>query len=181
MTPKRPRRICLYGGPGCGKSTVAASLFASMKAKGHEIEYVTEYVKNWTFLRRPPEGFDQIYLFGKQMNREDVVLRYNNSFVVVTDSPLFMSCCYAEKYGTIGWSHLWGIAEEFEQVYPSVHIFLKRPAAYKESARFQGLSAAKDMDSFSRECLSKRSLSLSEFACTETDRILAFVEPLVIQ
>jgi hypothetical protein len=169
----------MMGGPGCGKSTVAAWMFASMKAKGHEIEYVTEVVKNWTFLRRPPEGFDQIYLFGKQMNREDIVLRYKDNFLVVTDSPLFMSCCYAEKYKTIGWAHLWGIAEEFEQVYPAIHIFLKRPDSYKETARFQGEMAAKDMDSFCRESLSKRGIHFNEFACTDTVKIGEFVEPLV--
>ena len=174
-----PKRICIYGGPGSGKSTVAAWLFASMKAKGEEIEYITEYAKSWTFLRRPPAGFDQVYLFGKQMNREDIVLRYSNKFMIVTDSPLFLSCCYAEKYETIGWPHLWGIAKEFEQVYPSINIVLKRPDTYKGLARFQDETAARNMDSFCRESLFRRGIKFSEFSCTQTEEIGAFVELMV--
>jgi len=181
MTTNKPRRISMYGGPGSGKSAVAAWLFASMKSQHRDIEYVTECVKAWTFLRRPPEGFDQIYLFGKQMNREDIVLRYDDKFMVVTDSPLFMSCCYAEKYGTIGWPHLWGIAEEFERIYPSVHIFVQRPDNYKGSARFQNESAAKEMDSFCREALAKRGVHPVEFPCTDTIGIGEYVDQMVRQ
>lgn len=170
------RRICLHGGPGCGKSTVAAWLFSSMKAENVEVEYVTEYVKNWTFLRRPPEGFDQIYLFGKQMNREDVVLRYDDEFVIVTDSPLFLSCCYAEKYETIGWQHLWGIARDFEQVYPSVNILLSRPESYTSKGRFQDEAQAKEMDAFCKHRLLSEGLNLVELPCTKLEEIKKFVE-----
>ena len=38
--------INLFGGPGCGKSTTAADLFARMKLRGLSVELVTEYAKD---------------------------------------------------------------------------------------------------------------------------------------
>ena len=38
--------INLFGGPGCGKSTIAAELFAILKKQGYEVELVTEYAKD---------------------------------------------------------------------------------------------------------------------------------------
>ena len=38
--------INLLGGPGCGKSTVAAGIFHQLKSLGYSTELVTEYVKD---------------------------------------------------------------------------------------------------------------------------------------
>ena len=37
--------INLIGGPGCGKSTIAAELFSRLKKMGVTCELVTEYIK----------------------------------------------------------------------------------------------------------------------------------------
>ena len=48
---KRTKIVNLYGGPGTGKSTTAAALFAEMKIRGVNCEYIQEYAKDkaWEF------------------------------------------------------------------------------------------------------------------------------------
>lgn len=64
--------INLYGGPGTGKSTTAGALFAEMKFRGINCEYVQEYAKDkaWEFgtnhLGIPKVFQAQEYIFGKQ-------------------------------------------------------------------------------------------------------------------
>ena len=38
--------INLFGGPGCGKSTTMARLFADLKARGYNVEMVSEFAKD---------------------------------------------------------------------------------------------------------------------------------------
>ena len=57
------RRICFYGAPGSGKSTVASYIFAELKMLNYNVEFVSEYVKRWTFIKREPQPFDQVFLF----------------------------------------------------------------------------------------------------------------------
>ncbi len=147
------RRICLYGGPGVSKSTTAAGLFYALKQESLEskviVELVQEYVKNWAYQKREPTGTDQVYLFAKQLHKEEVLLR-NGVDMVITDSPLAMSVCYAEKKAskTVATS-LRAIATEFEGTYPGLHLFIVRGnRPYIDKGRYETLEQAKSMDKF---------------------------------
>lgn len=43
---QRTLHVILYGGPGVGKSTVAAGVFAKLKQTGVRVELITEYAKD---------------------------------------------------------------------------------------------------------------------------------------
>lgn len=88
--------INLLGGPGTGKSTTAAALFAEMKMRGLHVEHVQEYVKIWAWEGRPVDDFDQLYIFAKQARKERQL--YGKVDFIVTDSPVFLSGFYEEKY-----------------------------------------------------------------------------------
>lgn len=92
--------INLYGGPGTGKSTTAAWLFALLKARGINAEYVQEYVKQWAWEERQPVKYDQFYFFGKQSRKEYSL--FKNVDVIITDSPVSLSSYYAKLFGTKG-------------------------------------------------------------------------------
>jgi len=83
------RRICLFGGPGCGKSTTAAYVYSQLKRLGCSVELIQEYVKAWAYEKREVTSFDQVYLLAKQIRMEDLALRNGVKFVV-TDSPVYM-------------------------------------------------------------------------------------------
>ena len=68
--------INLYGGPGVGKSTVAAELFSLMKKENYNVEFVTEHAKELTYEGRYNVlDQDQLYVFAKQHRK---ILRLKN-------------------------------------------------------------------------------------------------------
>jgi len=87
--------VCLYGGPGCGKSTTCAGLFANLKQDGVSCEQVLEYAKDLIWEGNKVKLEDQIYIFGKQNRRTNLVLGQVD--VIVTDSPLLLSIIYGAK------------------------------------------------------------------------------------
>ena len=114
---KKIRRINLFAGPGAGKSTACAQLFSRMKLAGFNVERVTEYVKAWAILERKIKKFDQVYFWGKQMNREYICL-----------ALMDLSC-------------------SFENMYPSLNIFLNRgDKEYHTEGRYQTPEEAYGID-----------------------------------
>lgn len=88
--------VNLFGGPGCGKSTLAAGLFAYLKHEHVNVELVTEYAKDLTWqghqdvLRK-----EQLFVFAEQHRR--IARLLGKVDVIVTDSPLLLTCVYLDK------------------------------------------------------------------------------------
>jgi len=142
--------INLYGGPGTGKSTTSADLFAQLKREGVNAELVSEYVKQWAWERRKPVNYDQFYFFGKQSRKEYSL--FDQVDVVVTDSPVPICAYYAKAFGTPKQAELF---VEMTKVYyqmcendghTHVHYFLNRVKPYNPSGRFQTEAQAKQID-----------------------------------
>lgn len=149
------RRINFYGGAGCGKSTTAAWLFAQMKMDGYNVEHIQEFVKTWTYEHKVPKSFDQIHLLGQQMYKEDIVLR-NDVDHLVTDCPIFLGACYSMYHNFAGWGHVVGLAKCFDDVYPSLNLFIDRgDKPYKAHGRFQTAEEARKIDEYVKEKLSE--------------------------
>lgn len=140
--------VNLYGGPGTGKSTTAGALFAEMKYRGVNCEYVQEYAKDkaWEFgtnhLGVPKVFQAQEYIFGKQHFRirrcaADVDL-------VITDCPLFLGMVYMPDDFPI--PSLRGAIREAYDMYDNLDVFLTRTKAYNTKGRFQTEDEAKGLD-----------------------------------
>jgi RecA/RadA recombinase len=142
--------INLYGGPGTGKSTVAAEIFVALKQKGVNAELVNEYVKQWAWENRTPVKYDQFYFFGKQTRKEYSL--FGKVAVAVSDSPAAICGVYAQLYGTPHQAVLFrsmvltylDMVRENGQNY--VHVFLERVKPYNAAGRFQTEDQAKDVD-----------------------------------
>lgn len=85
--------INLYGGPGVGKSSVAAQLFYEMKKAGYKVELVTEYAKDLVYSEEFFKLKDQLMVFAKQHHKL-WKLRGKVDYAIV-DSPLPLSLVYA--------------------------------------------------------------------------------------
>lgn len=90
--PKRSKVINLFGGPGCGKSTLAASIFSTLKNKGYEAELVPEYAKKCVWTGTESILDDQLYVFAKQHHMIQA-LDGQVDYIIV-DSPLLLSTVY---------------------------------------------------------------------------------------
>lgn len=91
------RIICLYGGPGSGKSKHMHGLVYKLKDKGFRAEANHEYIKDWIWERREHKPGDQTYFFAKQARKERVYINNELDFIV-TDSPLILTHFYGLKY-----------------------------------------------------------------------------------
>lgn len=87
--------VNLFGGPGCGKSTVATGLFSQMKQKRISSEYVSEYAKEITWEGTQALLENQIHVFAEQFRRQYRLLGKVN--YIVTDSPLLLSAVYFDR------------------------------------------------------------------------------------
>lgn len=138
------RRINILAGPGAGKSTLAARLFSELKSDGYDVEHITEYIKTWAYQKRKPQSFDQLYVFAKQLNSEDLALREVNH--IITDSPLIVNVAYSQFYGCNFAPELLSIVNRFEQKYPSLNLFIERSVEYVDKGRYQTPAEAIEFD-----------------------------------
>jgi hypothetical protein len=128
--------INFFGGPGCGKSTMAANLFAEMKYLGLDVELVTEYCKTFTY--RPAEFPNQEKIF---LNQTTPMLRcYGKVDFIVTDAPVFLSYIYGGNSFKLP-------ARAFHRyLSPSFNIFIKRVKGYNPLGRIHSESEAIEKD-----------------------------------
>lgn len=142
---KLKKVINIFGGPGTGKSTLAAALFAKMKIGGLSVELVSEYAKQMVFENRDNVlKDDQLYIFAKQ-HRKLLVLR-NTVDYVITDSPFIQGFVYLRQntqsiYNENEFGNL--IKGTFNS-YPNLNIFLEKSSAvkYEQMGRYQDEASA---------------------------------------
>ncbi|QIG70776.1 P-loop NTPase domain-containing protein [Rhizobium phage RHph_I1_18] len=84
--------INILGGPGAGKSTTAAEVFAILKRRGMSVELCTEYAKVKTYEGHHNILGDQLYMLAKQ-NRMQARVKDKVDFII-TDSPLLLCMIY---------------------------------------------------------------------------------------
>jgi len=169
------RRINLYGGPGCRKSTMAAYIYSQLKGMQCTVELVQEFVKTWAYEKREPSSFDQLYLFARQVRMEDIVLR-NGVDYVITDSPIGLAICYSQAYGFVQWPALTILAQEFERIYPSLNLFFDRGGTkYEAHGRYQTEEEAIQMDKLILAYLGVNQLPYQVVNCGDVDTIMSLV------
>ena len=160
--------ICLYGGPGSGKSTVCAGLYYNLKLLGKECEMNREYIKDWIFSDRKVKPGDQSYFFAKMARKERIYMDYGLDFII-TDSPLILTHFYGLKY------------DRFEQLtntslamlaahhkycqelgYKVDHFLLGRTKPYSDSGRYQTEEVAKSFDDEIKDMLKHFNIKYTE-------------------
>jgi predicted ATPase len=140
--------VNLFGGPGTGKSTTAAELFAVMKKQGKNVELVTEYAKDLTYEgRRNILESDQLYIFAKQHRRMKRL--HGQVDYIVTDSPLFLSVVYARYFSDQDHGSFIDLVIDTHNKYDNLNIFIERDLeehSYKEHGRSQTEDEAITLD-----------------------------------
>jgi nicotinamide riboside kinase len=164
--------ISLFGGPGTGKSTVAAGLFSELKLRGKSAELVQEYVKSWAWRNIQVGAWDQLYILGKQAHREAVL--YGKVEFIVTDCPLLLSGFYEQKYSdcTVTSNAVFGFIEYTKKFGVDRHNFwLTRQKKYDPNGRYQTEAQATEVDSELESWLVKNQVPFEDIRVEDGKRV----------
>ena len=138
--PKRPLVVNLFAGPGAGKSTGAAFLFAFLKLQKVNVELVTEFAKELAW--EGDKEFmanNQPYITGQQIRRMNRLI--GKVDVIITDSPIELGSLYTEdqnlKNLCISEGSKWNRRIDF---------FIRRVKPYNPSGRNQTFEEAQELD-----------------------------------
>jgi len=130
--------INFIAGPGVGKSTKAAELYAKMKELGYSVELVREVAKEWAWEKRKINEFDQVYLAGQQIRKESML--FGKVDYIITDSPVLLAGFYMERNHKHGY-----LTEMIKSYYSSAELhkvktknyILTRQKEYDPNGRFE--------------------------------------------
>lgn len=132
--------INLYGGPCCGKSTVAAGLFYELKCAGFECELSGEYAKDRTWDGNPEVLNNQPFIFGQQLHR--IWRLYNKVEIIVCDSPILLSIVYSKENSELFEKF---IVEQHNK-YNNINFILDRSVKYDNIGRNENEEEAIQLD-----------------------------------
>mgnify|MGYP005840072487 CR=1 FL=1 len=138
--------INLFGGPGVGKSVVAAGVFCLLKKQGIVTELVTEFAKDLTWEKRQTALDNQIYILGKQVHK---IERLSGQVqVIVLDTSILMSIVY-HRLNT-PYEHRLKTLEPFVlelfHNMNNVNFLLPRVFEYRQEGRYQNEEQANSTD-----------------------------------
>ena len=143
--------INIFGGPGSGKSTTAAAVFAELKRNGKNAELSVEYAKSRVYEEHFSIFEDQVFIFAQQLrqyHRCEGKIDY-----MVNDSPLLLSAVYARWHGN-RYKSLEPLVVEAANSYNNINIMLRRSVEYTEDGRNQTEEEAQQLDELVQQVLS---------------------------
>lgn len=135
--------INLFAGPGTGKSTTAAALFAELKYRNVNAELIQEAAKDAAWEGRSGKFFAaQQYILGEQSWRQ---WRLKDDVdIAVTDSPLPMGLVYMQDDFPAK-SLRQQVLEDYNS-YDNFNVFITRNKPYNNKGRLQTESEARELD-----------------------------------
>ena len=130
--------INLYGGPGIGKSTLAAGIFYEMKSRGLSVELVTEYIKSAVWEQRTRVIEDQLYVLAKQTRKISIILGQVD--YIVSDSPILLTLVYCKDQS------ICNLAKKLHSEHHTLDIVIPREFEYVDVGRLHSEKEAYDLD-----------------------------------
>lgn len=149
--------VNFFGGPGTGKSTMTAAVFAELKWRGCNSEMALEYAKRKVWEGSAHVLDDQLYVLGKQHHTLKVLDGQVN--IALTDSPLLLSMIYNSDLG----SKFNEIVLERNAEFSNLNIFLKRVKEYCPLGRLQDEEEAVAIDNKIKALLDSQNISYVEY------------------
>jgi hypothetical protein len=170
--------VNIVAGPGTGKSILAARIFSELKLLGKNVELVTEYAKQLTWLKDFDSLRNQYHVSSQQYkmikNLEEVV------DVVVTDGSLLHGLAYnvMDRENTSNVDKTHKAILQWHNEFDNLVIFLERSSKYpyQQAGRGQTLAEAIHTDNILKYMLFENKI---EFISFPADDMINNIEELV--
>jgi 2-phosphoglycerate kinase len=143
--------INLFGGPGIGKSSIAAGLTYKLKKNHINCDNPYEFPKMLAWDENHSAIRDQLYVLANQ--HRGIVKSYGKVDYIILDSPILLSLVYRNYYRSGEYpATLYG--DSFDKMildihnqYDTINIVLKRSnGMHNERERYQNLEQSMDLD-----------------------------------
>lgn len=160
--------VSFFGGPGCGKSIMAADVFSKLKWRGHTAELAFEYAKTKVWEKSVNVLNNQVYVFGKQHHITNRLL--GQVEFIVTDSPFLFSCIYDSNND----SNLQSlVVNEYKKI-NTYNFFLQRDETkYETGGRLQNLEESIQIDNRIIDVLNKHQIEFESIkSCPENANVI---------
>lgn len=153
--------INFFAAPGTGKTSTGQILSGLLSIANYKVEYIPEFAKFATLAKNEAALSDQIYMFGKQENRLNVLNKAALDYVIM-DGPLPLALLFHPDTHFRNYEPL--VMEVFNS-YDNINFYLRKdPAhAYQPHGRNESFEEAQDLDRRLREILAKHNVPAQEF------------------
>lgn len=175
MSTKKTYLINFISGPGSGKTTMCALIFANLKMKGFVAEYIQEYAKTLVWTKNFETLNNQYHVTQTQYN----LLKMINGQVdfILTDGPL-LHALYYNKYNEDNTSNVEKteklIINSYNQ-FNNINIFLDRgDFKYEQQGRIQTENESREIDTILKNLFEPYNIPYEIFKSTPEN-----VEPIV--
>ena len=154
--------INLFGGPGIGKSSIAAGIFYKLKKKHISCNNPYEFPKTLAWDNNIPAIKDQLYVFANQ--HRGIAQSYGKVDYIIIDSPILFSKIY-HSYYTEGYpAEFYGdsfhkMILELHNKYDNINILLERAeGVHNEEERFQDYEESLVIDDLCKKILDENNI-----------------------
>jgi nicotinamide riboside kinase len=136
--------VNIVGGPGIGKSTLAAALFATLKKRGILVEHVQEYAKELVWKRDFKTLANQDFVLAGQIQKLDFLV--DQVKVIVLDGSLINGMYYNRRNGGSYQRIDANIIEYYNRFRNIVVCPIRKPFEFSQEGRLEGLDESKQID-----------------------------------
>ena len=154
--------INLFGGPGIGKSSIAAGIFYKLKKKHISCNNPYEFPKTLAWDNNIPAIKDQLYVFANQ--HRGIAQSYGKVDYIIIDSPILFSKIY-HSYYTEGYpAEFYGdsfhkMILELHNKYDNINILLERAnGVHNDEERFQNYEESLMIDKLCKKVLDENNI-----------------------
>ncbi len=136
--------INFFAGPGAGKSTSAAALFAKLKNKGLKVELAREFAKDLIYEGREVQlERNQLLVTANQYARlKD--LEASGCEIAVCDSPLALGISYGKDM--LYANELEALIMKLNREFTNLNVWVERTKPYQQFGRLQDEAGARKLD-----------------------------------
>ncbi|MBQ0064266.1 MAG: AAA family ATPase [Firmicutes bacterium] len=154
--------INIIGGPGSGKTTIAAGLYAQLKRLGYDVENVPEFSNELVFEEHMSAFNDRLYMHAMQNHR--LFVMNGKLDYIITDSPLLLTSIYNDFYlkdkMPASYNEMIHLAvKETHNLYHNVTYYLERNTNYNVVGRRENETDAIALDTLVLDYLHQNQIS----------------------